>query len=76
MVYADLRYTDKPFMGSVTHPLRAQDRVDMAKIVFGEDDLESAPHILSLINANSPLVLDATMVGSARGTPKTTRRSR
>jgi trimethylamine---corrinoid protein Co-methyltransferase len=66
MVYAHLRYTDKPFMGSVTHPLRAQDTVDMAKIVFGEDEVESAPHILSLINANSPLVWDATMVGAAR----------
>jgi trimethylamine---corrinoid protein Co-methyltransferase len=66
MVYAHLRYTDKPFMGSVTHPLRAQDTVDMAKIVFGQDELESAPHILSLINANSPLVWDATMVGAAR----------
>jgi trimethylamine--corrinoid protein Co-methyltransferase len=66
MVYAHLRYTDKPFMGSVTHPLRAQDTVDMAKIVFGEDELESAPHVLSLINANSPLVWDATMVGAAR----------
>ncbi|MGZ4137039.1 MAG: trimethylamine methyltransferase family protein [Actinomycetota bacterium] len=66
MVYAHLRYTDKPFMGSVTHPLRAQDTVDMAKIVFGEDELESAPHILSLINANSPLVWDSTMVGAAR----------
>jgi trimethylamine--corrinoid protein Co-methyltransferase len=53
-------------MGSVTHPLRAQDTVDMAKIVFGEDELESAPHILSLINANSPLVWDSTMVGAAR----------
>ncbi len=66
MVYAHLRYSDKPFMGSVTHPLRAQDTVDMAKIVFGEDELESAPHILSLINANSPLVWDSTMVGAAR----------
>ena len=35
MVYAHLRYSDKPFMGSVTHPERAQDTVDMARIVFG-----------------------------------------
>ena len=25
MVYAHMRYSDKPFMGSVTHPLRAED---------------------------------------------------
>jgi trimethylamine--corrinoid protein Co-methyltransferase len=59
-------YSDKPFMGSVTHPLRAQDTVDMAKILFGLDFLESNTVILSLINANSPLVWDATMLGAAK----------
>ena len=29
MVYAHMRYSDKPFMGSVTHPQRAQDTVEM-----------------------------------------------
>ena len=66
MVYAHLRYSDKPFMGSVTHPDRARDTVEMARIVFGADYLEDHPVILSLINANSPLVWDATMIGSAR----------
>ena len=31
MVYAHMKYSDKPFMGSVTHPLRARDTVDMAQ---------------------------------------------
>jgi trimethylamine---corrinoid protein Co-methyltransferase len=66
MVYAHLRYSDKPFMGSVTHPLRAQDTVDMARIVFGEELMEEHAVILSLVNANSPLVWDATMLGAAR----------
>ncbi len=66
MVYAHLRYSDKPFMGSVTHPMRAQDTVDMARIVFGEDLMEQHSVILSLVNANSPLVWDATMLGAAR----------
>jgi trimethylamine--corrinoid protein Co-methyltransferase len=66
MVYAHLRHSDKPFMGSVTHPQRAQDTVEMARIVFGADRLETDCVILSLINANSPLVWDATMLGSAR----------
>jgi len=66
MVYAHLRYSDKPFMGSVTHPLRAQDTVELARIVFGADFLEEHTAILSLINANSPLVWDATMLGAAR----------
>ena len=66
MVYAHIRYSDKPFMGSVTHPQRAQDTVEMARILFGKDFLEDHCVILSLINANSPLVWDATMLGAAR----------
>jgi trimethylamine--corrinoid protein Co-methyltransferase len=66
MVYAHLRYSDKPFMGSVTHPLRAADTVSMARIVFGEELLEQNTVILSLANANSPLVWDSIMLGAAR----------
>lgn len=66
MIYAHLRYTDKPFMGSVTHRDRAQDTVDMAKIVFGEEYLQSHTVITSLINANSPMVWDGTMLGVAK----------
>ncbi|HJU48060.1 MAG TPA: trimethylamine methyltransferase family protein, partial [Gaiellaceae bacterium] len=66
MVYAHLRYSDKPFMGSVTHPTRAEDTVEMARIVFGADVLEEHTAILSLANANSPLVWDSTMLGAAR----------
>ena len=66
MVYAHIQYSDKPFMGSVTHPDRAQDTVDMAKILFGEDFIDGNTAIASLINANSPLTFDATMLGAAR----------
>ncbi|HET7029188.1 MAG TPA: trimethylamine methyltransferase family protein [Candidatus Limnocylindrales bacterium] len=66
MVYAHIRYSDKPFMGSVTAPERARDSVEMARIAFGADYLETHPVMLSLINANSPLVWDATMLGAAR----------
>src|SRR6476661_3395687 len=66
MVYSHIRYSDKPFMGSVTAPERARDTVDMARLTFGADYLEDHPVILSLINANSPLVWDATMLGAAR----------
>ncbi len=37
MVYSHIRYSDKPFMGSVTHPERAADSVTMAEMVFGKD---------------------------------------
>ncbi len=66
MVYAHMRYSDKPFMGSVTAPERARDTVEMARILFGADYLEDHTVILSLINANSPLVWDSTMLGAAR----------
>ena len=66
MVYSHMRWSDKPFMGSVTHPDRARDSVAMARILFGEAYLEDHAVMLSLVNANSPLVWDATMVGSAR----------
>lgn len=71
MVYAHMRYSDKPFMGSVTAPERAQDTVEMCKILFGNDyiDPETGQEktiTTSLINANSPLVFDATMLGAAR----------
>jgi trimethylamine--corrinoid protein Co-methyltransferase len=66
MVYAHMRWSDKPFMGSVTAPERARDTVEMARILFGADHLEDHPVILSLINANSPLVWDSVMLGAAR----------
>src|SRR3954470_10825623 len=66
MVYAHMRYSDKPFMGSVTHPDRARDTVAMARILFGEDFLETNHVILSLVNANSPLVWDSVMLGALR----------
>ena len=66
MVDAHMRLSDKPFMGSVTHPDRARDTVEMARILFGADRLERDCVLLSLINANSPLVWDATMLGAAR----------
>ncbi|HET8739050.1 MAG TPA: trimethylamine methyltransferase family protein [Acidimicrobiia bacterium] len=66
MIYSHVKYSDKPFMGSVTAPERAQDTVDMAKIVFGEDFIAENTVILSLCNANSPLSWDRNMLGSAR----------
>lgn len=66
MVYAHLRYSDKPFMGSVTAPHRAADSVEMAALAFGEDFLEENTVVISLCNANSPLTWDQAMLGSAR----------
>ena len=71
MLYAHMRYNDKPFMGSVTAPSRAQDTVDLARILFGDDfiDAETGQEktvVTSLINANSPMTFDDTMLGAAK----------
>jgi trimethylamine--corrinoid protein Co-methyltransferase len=71
MVYSHMKYSDKPFMGSVTHPERAQDSVEMAKILFGDQYVDPASGkpktvIINLINANSPMTWDATMLGAAK----------
>ena len=64
MVYSHIRYSDKPFMGSVTAGERAADTVELARIAFG-GDLADRTVVTSLINASSPLVWDATMLASA-----------
>ncbi|HSR71726.1 MAG TPA: trimethylamine methyltransferase family protein, partial [Kiloniellales bacterium] len=66
MIYSHVRYSDKPFMGSVTAPERAEDTVEMAKILFGEDFVANNTVIISLINANSPMTFDATMLGALK----------
>ncbi len=66
MVYSHIKYSDKPFMGSVTAPERAADTVEMAKILFGADFLAKNTVITSLINANSPMVWDGTMLGAMK----------
>lgn len=66
MVYSHFKYSDKPLMGSVTHYSRAQDSVDMAKLVFGDEFVDQNCVLTSLINVNSPLVFDGTMLGSLK----------
>jgi len=66
MVYSHFKYSDKPLMGSVTHYRRAQDSVDMAKLVFGDAFVDEHCVLTSLINVNSPLVFDGTMLGSLK----------
>ncbi len=66
MVHAHMRYSDKPFMGSVTAPERAADSVEMCRILFGADFVDRNCVMVSLINVNSPLVYDATMLGALK----------
>jgi trimethylamine---corrinoid protein Co-methyltransferase len=58
MLYAHMTLSDKPFMGSVTTAARAADSIEMCRILFGDEFLESHCVILGNVNVNSPLVLD------------------
>ena len=71
MVYSHLKYSDKPFMGSVTAPgARARLGRD------GEDRLRRRLHrpatgspktcVINLINVNSPMTYDSTMLGALK----------
>jgi trimethylamine--corrinoid protein Co-methyltransferase len=66
MVIAHLTLSNKPFMGGVTSPDRAQDSINMARLVFGAAFMESNAVMQGNINANSPLVYDDTMSGALR----------
>ena len=66
MLYTHMKYSDKPYMGSVTSAERAQDSIDMSKILFGEDFVNNNTVMISLINANSPMTWDDTMLGALK----------
>lgn len=71
MLYSHMRFSDKCYMGSVTAPERAEDTVAMTRILFGDQftDPETGVErtcVVNLINANSPLTFDATMLGAAK----------
>ncbi|MBU6379437.1 MAG: trimethylamine methyltransferase family protein, partial [Gammaproteobacteria bacterium] len=71
MLYSHIKYSDKAFMGSVTAPERAADSVEMARIALGDrylDPLTGKPNtaLVSLINVNSPMTYDATMLGALK----------
>ncbi|HPE24535.1 trimethylamine methyltransferase family protein [Albidovulum sp.] len=62
MLLAHMTLSDKPYMGSVTEPVRAQDSVEMSDILFG--GLDGRTVMTSLININSPLTFDGIMMGA------------
>ena len=65
MVYSHIKFSDKPFMGSVTHPDRAEDSVAMCRLVFGDEFVDKNTVLVNLVNANSPMTFDETMLGAA-----------
>jgi len=61
MVLAHITLSDRPFLGSVTAQERAEDSVEMARLLFGAEFVETHCVIMGNLNVNSPLVWDGTM---------------
>ena len=66
MAYSGLKYSDKPIMGNVTARSRAEDTMAMMRIVFGEEFASNNCVTSSLVNANSPLIWDETMLDALK----------
>jgi trimethylamine--corrinoid protein Co-methyltransferase len=66
MVYSHIKYSDKPFMGSVTSGPNAADSVALTEILFGADAIRVHPALLSLINISSPRRLDDRMLAALK----------
>ncbi|WP_428540260.1 trimethylamine methyltransferase family protein [Profundibacter sp.] len=64
MVYAHMRYSDRAFLGSITAPERAEDSIEMCRILFGADFVDNNCVIMGNFNSTSPLVWDGV---STRG---------
>jgi trimethylamine--corrinoid protein Co-methyltransferase len=64
MLHAHMTLSDKPFMGSVTEPSRAQDSIEMCEILFGKEFVQENTVMTSLINVNSPMTFDDVMMGA------------
>ena len=66
MLYAHIRWSDRPFMGAFIGAERAGHAIDMARIVFGADAIEKTPALYCVSNTNAPLVMDAHMSGALK----------
>lgn len=65
MLYLHIRYSDKPFLGAITEKSRAQDSVDMVRILFGDDFVDENCVIMGNVNTNSPLLVDKVVTEAA-----------
>ncbi len=66
MLFSHIKYSDKPFMGSVMSGENAEDSVKMAEIVFGAAEIRENPALISLINISSPRQLDDRMLAALK----------
>ncbi len=71
MIYAALKYSDKPIMGSAMGEKDARDSVKMASILFGsERELAEKPRMISILCSLTPLSYDERMLGRSWNMPE------
>ncbi len=58
MVYAHMRYSDKAYLGSITSSDRAEDSIQLSRILFGPEFVKNNCVVMGNVNVNSPLVWD------------------
>jgi len=66
MVYNHMVYSDKPHLGAITAMDRAQDSVDMARILHGAETFDNNCVIMGNVNTNSPLLIDRVVTEAVR----------
>jgi len=65
MVYAAIRYSDKPFMGGALGAEAAEETIAAAAIVFGGiKELADRPPFISILTSLSPLAYDERMLSA------------
>jgi trimethylamine---corrinoid protein Co-methyltransferase len=65
MLLAHMTLTDKPHLGAITEKSRAQDSVQMARLLHGDETFERHCVIMGNVNSNSPLLVDKVVTESA-----------
>ena len=65
MLYAAMRYSDKPFMGGVLGEEAANESIEAASIVFGSrEEMADKPPFIGMLGSRSPLSYDDRMLGA------------
>jgi len=66
MLYAHMRWSDKPTLGAITEKSRAEDSVAMARILHGDQFMNDHCVIMGNVNTNSPLLVDRVVTEAIR----------
>jgi trimethylamine--corrinoid protein Co-methyltransferase len=66
MLYAHMRWSDKPHLGAIVEMSRAEDSVAMARLLHGEEFVAQNCVLMGNVNTNSPLMVDKVVTQAIR----------